>query len=122
VKLVGSAELSWDLPAPVVIVDAAGSFPLIEWTPGPAADNGVEVVGYEVIAEAETEVDGKENVFTQVTQVTANVTSITTSPEFAQLVEGLAEEGILTEFKVEVIAKGQNGNATITEEIIFEAE
>jgi hypothetical protein len=82
----------------------------------------VEVVGYEVIAEAETEVDGKEKVFTQVTQVTANVTSITTSPEFAQLVEGLAEEGILTEFKVEVIAKGANGNATITEEIIFEAE
>ncbi|MEN8161495.1 MAG: hypothetical protein ABFS41_15605 [Myxococcota bacterium] len=118
-KLVGDAELSWSLPAAVGIVDAEGNFPAVVWTPGMG---GEEVVRYEVVVEAVAEVDDDEEVFTQVTQVTSDVTSITSSPEFAALVDDLLMDGSLVELKVEIIAIGANGNKTITEEAIFEAE
>jgi hypothetical protein len=118
-KLRGEALLSWSLPAAVEIVDAEGNFPAVVWTPGMG---GAEVVGYEVVVEAVAEIDDDEEVFTQVTQVSTDVTSITSSPEFAAMVDGLSMDGSLVELKVEIIAIGANGNKTITEEAIFEAE
>lgn len=118
-RLVGDAELSWDLPAAVEIVDAEGSYPVVTWTPGVG---GEEVASYEVVVEAVAEIDGEEQVFTQVTQVTADVTSITTSAEFVAMVDDLLFDGSLVELKIEIIAIGANGNKTITEEALFEAE
>jgi hypothetical protein len=123
VKLVGSAELHWELPAPVVIIDAEGNFPEVVWAPAAAVDgNGVEVVGYEIVVEAVTEEDDEERVFTQVTRVTSDIFSITTSPEFVDMVDGFIDDEILVELKIEIIADGDNNNRTITEEVIIEEE
>jgi hypothetical protein len=117
--LEGDATLSWDLPDPVEIIDAEGNFPTIEWT----ASDGIEVVAYQVVAEMVAEDDeGEELLYVQATDVPADITSIDTSPQFAQLAQDLMDDESLLELKVEIIAVGANGNKTITEEAIFEAE
>lgn len=118
-KLLSQAQLSWSLPAAVEIVDAEGNFPAVVWTPG---IGGPEVVGYEVVVEAVAEVGDDEEVFTQKTQVSSDITTITSSAEFTTMVDDLLMDGSLVELKIEIIAIGANGNKTITEEAIFEAE
>ncbi len=117
-NLMGEAELSHDLPEPLEIVDAEGNYPVVVWNPGVG---GEPVASYEVIVEAVAEVDGDEETFTQVTQVASDVTSITTSAEFEAMIDGFLMGGTLVELKIEIIAIGENGNKTITEEAIFEA-
>jgi hypothetical protein len=84
--------------------------------------NSVEVIGYEIVVEAVTEEDDEERVFTQVTTVTSDIFSITTSPEFVDMVDGFIDDEILVELKIEIIADGDNNNRTITEEVIIEEE
>ncbi len=118
-ELEGDADLSWDLPTPVEILDAEGNFPTIAWT----ESVGVEVVGYQVVAEMVVEdADGEEVVYVQATDVPASVTMIETSQQFADLADQFELDGSLLELKIEIIAVGANGNKTITEEPIFEAE
>jgi hypothetical protein len=118
-ELEGEAELSWDLPTPVELVDVEENFPTIDWT----ESIGIEVVAYQVVAEMVVEgPDDDEIVYVQATDVPATVTMIETSPQFAELAEQFEMDGSLLELKVEVIAVGENGNKTITEEPIFEAE
>ncbi len=116
-ELEGTAELTHALPAMVdLIVD---DFPLIAWEPG---DGGPEVVRYHAVAEMVAEEDGEERVFVQATDFPADITSMTVSPEFANLADEFAAAGALLELKVEVIAEEASGNKTITEEPIFELE
>lgn len=103
--LEGEAELSWDLPTPVEILDPESSFPVIAWTPSV----GVAVIGYEIV-------------YVQSTDVPASIRSIETSPEFVRMVERSESDGSLLEFKVEVLATAANGNKTITEATILEAD
>jgi hypothetical protein len=118
-ELEGEAELSWDLPAPVEILDAEGNFPTIDWT----ESLGIEVVAYQVVAEMVVEgPDGDEIVYVQATDLPATVTMIEISSQFADLAEQFEMDGSLLELKVEIIAVGANGNKTITEEAIFEVE
>ena len=42
--------------------------------------------------------------------------SFTVTPEFVELIDSAEDEGALEELKVEIIAKEESGNKTITEE------
>jgi hypothetical protein len=117
-KLVGSAELTHNLPAPVsLLVDG---FPLIQWIPGAG---GPAVAGYEVVAEMVVEdALGEEQEYVNTATFPASVTSFTVSEQFASLAIEFATSGALQELKIEVIAREPSGNKTITEELVFEQE
>lgn len=119
--LEGSAELSWDLPAPVEITRL---FPTIGWEPGESnGDDDAEVVGFQVVAEMVVENDEEEEiVYVQATDVSADVTAVKISPEFTKMVKDAEADGSLVEVKIEIIAVGENGNKTITEEPVFELD
>jgi hypothetical protein len=114
-NLTGEAELSHDLPAPVSI-DASG-FPTITWT-DESEPGDPEIVGYQAVVELVVDDGGEERVFQIQTDLPASTTSLTAPAEFVAL---LGEFDVI-ELKVEVIAIGDNGNKTITEEILIEAE
>lgn len=114
--LVGEAELTHDLPTPVIL--DLGKFPLIKWDQ-PA---GPDVVGYEVVAEMVIEEDEDERVFVNTATLPAFVTQFTVSKEFARLAKYYEGKEVLKELKVEVIAREASGNKTITEEPVFELE
>lgn len=118
-RLVGTAELTHDLPVPVSL--QLESFPLVQWT-DISEPGDPEIVGYEVIVEIVAEREGEEQVFVNTAHFPENQTSFTASPEFVALADQLAESGELTELKVEVIAIGQSGNKTITEGTIEEQD
>jgi hypothetical protein len=106
--LVGEAELTHDLPIPVELnVD---DFPAIKWTQ-PAG--GPEVVGYEVVVELVVIEDDDEHVFVNTATFTGETTEFTVSPEFLQLIVDAEDD--VDELKVEVIAREESGNKTITE-------
>lgn len=118
-ELVGSAELSWDLPEAVELIDPAENFPTIEWSA--PSEESAEIVGYQAVAELVIEDDeGEEVVYVQSTDLPAGVFSVETSPQFAALVEQFGDA--VVELKVELIAIGANGNKTITEEPVIEPD
>lgn len=114
--LYGEADFTHDLVEPVEI-DLSG-WPTIMWEP---EEDGLEVVGYEVVVElvikeADNE-DGDERVFKQTTTLPEFVEQLTISPEFVRLIgfyEG-SEEWDVEELKVEILADEESGNRTITE-------
>ena len=110
-RLVGEADLTHDLPTPVEIdLDA---FPFIQWEqPG----GGPAVVGYEVVVELVINEDDDEQVFVDTATFPGNVQEYTVSPEFLEVVEAAEDAGTLEELKVEIIAREESGNKTITEE------
>ncbi len=116
-RLVGTAELTHDLPVPVSL--NLDDFPVIQWT-----DNSVsgdpEIIGYEVVVEIVADQDGEEKVFVNTGTFPAIQHSFTTSPEFVELIDFLRDQGQLLELKVEVIATGDSGNKTIVEQTLFE--
>lgn len=117
-RLVGETELTHDLPTPVELNLEA--FPFVEWTQ-PAG--GPEVIGYEVVIELVVVEDDDEHVFVNTATFTGDVTEFTVSPEFEALIEDAEDAGTLDELKVEVIAREESGNKTITEEEVeLEAE
>ena len=116
-ELVGDVGLTHDLPE-MVDLDIE-NFPEIEWTPG---SGGPKIVGYEVVAEMEIEEDGEERVFVNTATLPASETSFTVSDVFADLADQAELDGVLIVLKVEVIAREESGNKTITEEAVFEAE
>ena len=78
---------------------------MIAWTPSV----GVAVIGYEFV-------------YVQSTDVPASIQSIETSPEFVRMVEQSESDGSLIEFKVEVLATAANGDETIAEATILQAD
>jgi hypothetical protein len=110
--LVGEAELTHDLPTPVEL-DLDG-WPTIEWTQ--LDDEGPEVVGYEVVVELVVTDGDDERVFVNTATFPGNVTEFTVSPQFVVLIEEAEKARTLEELKVEVIAREESGNKTITEE------
>ncbi len=111
--LYGTATLMHNLPdAPELLA----TYPTIQWVGDP------DVVGYEVVVEMVAEVGGEEREFVNTATLPATVTSFTISKEFRNLKKVFEKTGELVEFKVEVIAREESGNKTITEEILFELE
>ena len=92
---------------------------MIAWTPSV----GVAVIGYEIVAELVVAgPDGDARVYVQSTDVPASIQSIETSPKFVRMVERSESDGSLIEFKVEVLATAANGDETIAEATILEAD
>ena len=120
-KLVGDADLAYKLPKAPEITGPAG-LPdgnpyVIEWTqPG----GGPEIIGYEVVAELVIGED--ELTLVNTGMFLAGATEFTVSPEFVDLIEDAEDTLELVEFKVEVIARAENLNKTITESVIFSIE
>jgi hypothetical protein len=116
-ELDGEAELSWELPDAVEILDAEANFPTIAWNPGA----GNDVALYQVIAEMVVAgANGAEVTYAQTTDVPKGITSVETSDAFAESAEQFETDGTLLELKVEVIAVGRNGNKTTAEAVVFE--
>ncbi len=111
--LIGEAELTHDLPIPVDI-DLEG-FPTIEWT---QPEGGPDVVGYELVVELVVlvDVDGEEEerVFTETTLYPAGFSTHIVGDRFQELI--MNPPGEIDELKVEIIAREESGNKTITEE------
>jgi hypothetical protein len=117
-RLVGSAELTHDLPAPVALM--VGEFPNIAWIPTP---NGVPVTGYEIVIEMVVQVDeDEEREFVNTATFPASVTSFTVAEQFMDMVLEFTAAETLLELKVEIIASEASGNKTITEVVLFDAE
>jgi hypothetical protein len=84
------------------------------------------IVGYEAVFELVVVLDDEEEeVYEETTTLPADATTVTASPQFTQLAveaENAAIAGTIegAELKVEVIAKEESGNSTITEIGVFE--
>lgn len=87
------------------------------------------IVGYEAVFElvitVGEEPDEEEQEYKETTTLPAGSTMVTASPEFTQLAvaaaeDAINEEDVKAELKVEVIAKEESGNSTITEIGVFE--
>jgi hypothetical protein len=104
--LIGEAELTHDLPRPVVL--DLDEFPEVKWTQ-PAG--GPEVVGYEAVVELVVIEGDDERVLVNTATFPGNVKEFTVSPEFLEVIE----DAEIEELKVEVIAREESGNKTITE-------
>ncbi len=116
-RLVGESELTHDLPLPVEI-DLDG-FPDIEWmSPG----GGPAVVGYEVVVELVVIEDGDERVLVNTATFPGNVTAYRVPDEFLAVIEEAEDTETLEELKVEVIAREESGNKTITEQEVEELD
>lgn len=109
--LVGEAELTHELPAPVAI--DLEYFPDISWSP---LSDGPEVVGYEVVVELEVIEGDDERVYVDTATLPGDVNAYTVSDSFLDVIEEALEEDILEELKVEIIASEESGNKTISEE------
>ena len=111
--LVGETEFTHDLPYPpeLNLEEFNLDDPTIMWTqpPGDAV-----VVEYEVVVELVVSEEGEdERVFVNTAVFPGNANEFTVSPEFIDLIEDSEDAGIL---KVEIIAREESGNKTITEE------
>jgi hypothetical protein len=123
--LVGEAVLAYELPT-ATIIDGPTYLPensndeyVVKWTqPG----GGPDILGYEVVAELEVEVDGDEYTLVNTGIFLGGATQFAVSPEFVQQIIDAEEADELVEFKVEVIVRAVNLNKTITELVIFEIE
>ncbi|MGD2268949.1 MAG: hypothetical protein PVI06_01005 [Desulfobacterales bacterium] len=109
--LTGEVELTHNLPTPVIL-DLDG-FPFIRWNQPPG---GPEVVGYEVVVELVVEENGDERVLVNTATFPGDIYEFSVSPEFVDLIDGAVYAGTLVELKVEVIAREESGNKTITEQ------
>lgn len=120
--IVGSTELTADLPCPaeILLPEDDGDGLTIEWQLEPGVfdpdtdicmdvDGGVEVVGVEIVVELENEELGLLRVFE--VDMPPQATEVTVPAEF---LEGADAEG--TEAKVEVVVTEDSGNRTATEE------
>lgn len=120
-KLEGEAELAYELPTAPIIKEPTelpdGNPYVIEWT---QPDGGPEIIGYEVVAELVIGED--ELTLVNTGMFLAGATEFTVSPEFVDLIEDAEDTLELVEFKVEVIARAENLNKTITESVIFSIE
>lgn len=110
-RLVGEADLTHDLPTPVEI--DLEDFPFIEWE---QPEGGPAVVVYEVVVELVVIEEEDERVFVDTATFPGSVQKYTVAPEFLEVVDAAEEAGTLEELKVEVIAREESGNKTITEE------
>lgn len=121
--MVGTAMLTHDLPVPVdVALVVNGDSAIIEWV-DKSEDGDPEIVGYEVVIEMIAEdTSGEEREFVNTATFPVAITSFTISPEFVNAAVNFFNEGELKEVKVEVIAREESGNKTITEVLIFEAD
>jgi hypothetical protein len=126
-RLIGSAILSHDLPDPPEIsspdpeasdydFDKFLDDPTIEWE----EDTAIEE--YEVVAEMVIVIDGEERTFVNTVTLPGGAKQFTVSREFIRLAKRAQNAGRLVEFKVEVIARAENLNKTISESPLFEAE
>jgi hypothetical protein len=77
-----------------------------------------EIISYEVVAEMV--IDGET--FVNTATLPGNAKKLTISSEFRKLAKRAKKRGELEEFKVEVVARGDNLNKTITEVPLFEME
>lgn len=118
-RLRGTSELSHDLPAAPEI-DEPEDLPtnpnvpyIISWTQ-PAS--GPAIIGHEVVAEMV--INGRT--FVNTATLPGGATRLTVSPEFIRLAVRAQNAELLEEFKVEVIARADNLNKTIAEEVVFE--
>ncbi len=116
-ELVGSAELTHDLPA-AVSLDIEG-FPTISWVDNSGAGDP-EIIGYQAIVELVV-VASDERVFEFFVDLLPSITEVTVPEAFVSQAEEFSEAEI-DEFKVEVIAIEASGNKTITEESLLEDE
>ncbi len=120
-----TAELSHDLPAAPDIRRPREGTPIdklrvIRWQ-DPSEGDDPEIIGYEVVAEMV--IDGET--FVNTATFPGNfrrIKKFTMSPEFLRLARKAKKRGTLEEFKVEVIARAENLNKTISEVVVFEAE
>ncbi len=115
------------------VVDADQEIPDPEEGPptciDPIDEIEFEIVGYEAVFElvivVGEEPDAEEQVYKETTTLPAGAIMVTASPEFTQLAvdaaeDAINEEEVKAELKVEVIAKEESGNSTITEIGVFE--
>jgi hypothetical protein len=77
-----------------------------------------EIISYEVVAEMV--IDGET--FVNTATLPGNARKLTISKEFMSLAKRAKKRGDLEEFKVEVVARADNLNKTITEVPVFEFE
>jgi hypothetical protein len=124
-KLVGTDELTADLPCPVEIISPVEDEEVpvdaltIRWTPVPGvfdpdtsvctSEDEVELVGFQVVVELENEAENLLRVFS--VDLPPDATELPVPEEF--LVEAMEVPG--TEVKVEILAIEASGNKTITE-------
>jgi hypothetical protein len=114
--LEGEAELTHDLPEPVALY--LDEFPKIQWT---QPEGEAMIIGYEVVVELVVE-DDDEYVYVDTATFPGDVYGYTVSSEFIKLIDDAIAAETLKELKVEVIAREESGNKTITEEAVIEEE
>lgn len=122
-KLEGTADLAYALPAAPMIT-APSDLPentedayVISWE---QPNEGPIIIGYEVVAELVFDIDGEERTLVNTAMLLPEVNQFTVSPEFVEQIIEAESGGDLLEFKVEVVARADNLNKTITERVIFE--
>lgn len=117
-----TAELSHDLPAAPDILRPKEDSKLknvkaIKWSDTSDAGDP-EIITYEVVAEMV--IDGET--FVNTATLPGDATQFTISKEFRKLAKRAKKQKTLEEFKVEIVARGDNLNKTIAERVIFEKE
>lgn len=87
-----------------------------------------EIIGYEVVAEMVVLVeddgggDPEERTYKNTATLPGGARKLTVPLEFMKLAKHAKKRGELAEFKVEIVARGENLNKTITELPVFELE
>ena len=119
-----TAELSHDLPAAPHIrrpkeEQKLNKAKTIKWT-DTSVEGDEEIIGYEVVAEMVVGVDEQE--YKNTATLPYGATKLTIPPQFMKVAKRAKKQGELVEFKVEIVARGDNLNKTITERPVFEME
>ena len=117
-----TAELSHDLPAaPDISRPKEGAnlkkVKTIRWRDTSEAGDP-EIIEYEIVAEMV--IDGET--FKNIAILPGSARKVTIPKEFMSLAKRAKKQGDLEEFKVEIVARGDNLNKTITEQPVFELE
>ena len=122
-------EVNWDPDTPTLsvewdeietVVDTDEPIEEPPALPECTASEDLEIVSWEVVFELVIVLlgeggDEEEQVFTETTTLPAGARMLTASPEFTQLAVRAVNADVVDEFKIEVIAKEESGNSTITE-------
>lgn len=119
---IATAELSHDLPVAPNIRRPKEEQNIkkvkdIRWR-DTSQEGAPEIISFEVVAEMV--IDGET--FVNTATLPGNARKLTISKEFMRLAKRAKKRGDLEEFKVEIIARADNLNKTITEVPVFEFE